>query len=237
MLMDAKPSGPQRKPLFRVIKFLTRFQVTYHLRTMKNPYIAVSLFTISAGAVALGILTAVAYLTSLPMVFPPLAASTFIIFHRPLAERACPRNIIISHMVGLIAGLSSLLLFLWLFPESNILNAWVVCWPRVAANVMAMALVCAGMLFLKCAHSPAAVTAIIASTGYLVETNQVIGFVAAVVLIVLEAILFNRVLGGIPYPLWGYNQKVAEDYKELTDMSEGKGGFWGQVVRQTLSRR
>jgi len=163
--MGTKPSGPQRKLLFRIMKFFTRFQVGHQVRTMRNPFVTASLFTIFAGAIAFGILTAVAYLTSLPMVFPPLAASVFILFHRPLAERACPRNIILSHMLGLIAGLSSFLLLLWLFPESNILNAWVVCWPRVVANVMAMALTCAGMIFLKCTHSPAAVTAIIASTG------------------------------------------------------------------------
>ena len=34
------------------------------------------------------------------MVFPPLAASAFILFYRPLAERSCPRNVILSHMAG-----------------------------------------------------------------------------------------------------------------------------------------
>lgn len=235
--MGTKPHGPQRTPLFRIISLLTRLQVGYRVRTMRNPYLVVTLYTVSAGAIAFGILTAVAYYTALPMVFPPLAATTFIIFYRPLADRACPRNIILSHMIGLIAGLASLVLFVYFFPESNILNAWVMCWPRVMANILAMGLVCAGMILFKSNHSPAAVTALIASTGYLVEPDQVLGFVLAVVLIVFEGFIFNRVLGGIPYPFWGYDPRVADDYKELSDISGGKTSFWQQISRRTLQKR
>jgi CBS-domain-containing membrane protein len=203
---------------------------------MKNPVAAVTLFAVTAGATALGILTIMAYYTKLPLVFPPLAATAFLLFYHPMAQRSCPRNVIISHMVALIAGLSSLILFNGLFPDSNILNAWVMCWPRVGANAMAMGVAFAGMILLRCPHSPAAVTALIASTGYVVKTHHVIGFMAAVFLLVVEAFLLIRILGGIPYPLWKYDPKVAEDYNELADMKEGKT-FWQRYSSQTFMRR
>jgi CBS-domain-containing membrane protein len=197
----------------------------------------ITLFAVTSGAVALGILTAVAYLTALPIVFAPLAASAFILFYRPMAERACPRNVVLSHMVALIAGLSALVLMQVLFSESNILNAWVMSWPRVAANTLAMGLAGAAMLLLRCAHAPAAATALIASMGYIVNPHQVIGFMAAVILLVVEALLFNRIMGGIPYPVWGYDAETAKDYRALSDPAQGQTSFWQQVCQNTSTRR
>jgi CBS-domain-containing membrane protein len=234
--MSSKLPGPQHSRLFKIIAFLTRLQVGYRVRATKNPAVVITLFTVTAGALALGILTIMAYYTKLPLVFPPLAATAFLLFYHPMAERSCPRNVIISHMIALIAGLFSLILFNGLFPESNILNAWVMCWPRVGANAMAMALAFAGMILLKCPHAPAAVTALIASTGYIVKTHQVLGFMGAVFFLVLEAFILLRLMGGIPYPLWNYDPSVAEDYKELADVKEGKT-FWQRYSSQTFLRR
>jgi len=236
-MTESKRIGPQHSFLFRIIAFLSHLQIGYRVRTVSNPRVSLALYVISAGTVALGILTAVAYLTSLPLVFVPLAASAFILFYHPMSKRACPRNVILSHVVAIVVGLISFVFFKCLFPESNILNPWVMCWPRVAANALAMGLVCGGMIVLRSAHSPAAATALIASTGFIVTLTQVFGFVAAVVLLIVGALFVNRFLGGIPYPLWDYDPKAAEDYPDLADISDGNTSFWHQFSKKTLLRR
>ncbi|MFH2000059.1 MAG: HPP family protein [Planctomycetota bacterium] len=236
-MKESKRFGPQHTLMFRFIKFLSRLQIGYRVRTMKNPMVSVAIFAVSAGAVSLAILTVVAYMTSLPLVFVPLAASAFILFYHPMSKNACPKNVILSHLMALVAGLFSFVVFKYLFPESNILNAWVMCWPRVAANALAMGMACGGMIIFRCVHSPAAATALIASTGFIVQTSQVFGFMAAVILLVLEALLLNRILGGFPYPLWGYDAKTAEEYGELADLSNGDSSFWHQFASRTSHRR
>ena len=236
MIRSSQPK-PQRTRLFRIIAFFTHFQIGYLVRTMKSPRLFVILFAVSAGAVALGIITAVAYLTDLPLVFPPLAASAFIIFYTPMSERASPKNVILAHTMGLLAGLSSLLLLRALFPESDILNPSHMSFLRVATIGLAMALSSALMILLKCVHPPAAATALIAAMGYIISAAQVSGFIAAVVLLVLEAFLVNRVLGGIPYPCWRYDPKVVQDYRALAGLSNVKMTFWELMSTRIFQRR
>ena len=234
---SSQPKNPQQTRLFRIIKLLTHLQPGYLVRSMKNPQVVVILFAVISGGLALGIITTIAFLTEFPLLFPPLGASAFILFYTPMSEQASPRHVILAHTVCLFLGLLSIHFLAIYFFDSNTLDLTVMSWLHVAAIALAMVLSTTVMISFKFEHPPAAATALIASMGYILNSTQIIGFVAAVILLVLEAYLFNRILGGIPYPHWRYNQKIAQDYKELADLSSKKSRMGEQLTTSIFHKR
>jgi len=57
------------------------------------------------------------------------------------------------------------------------------------------------------------------------------------VLLVLEAILFNRIIGGLPYPLWRADPKVARNFGAMAGIPDSETTFWRQLAAKTLQRR
>ena len=57
------------------------------------------------------------------------------------------------------------------------------------------------------------------------------------VLLVLEAILFNRIIGGLPYPLWRVDPKVARNFGAMAGIPDSETTFWRQLAAKTLQRR
>ena len=178
-----------------------------------------------------------AFLTDFPLLYPSLGASAFILFYTPMTELASPRNVILSHTTCLLLGLLSLHFLSFFSPEINTLDPMAMSWLRVGAIALAMGLATAIMIAFKFEHPPAAATALIASLGYIVNATQVLGLIAAVFLLVLEAFLLNRIIGGIPYPLWRFNSQAAVDFKELAGI-EGKESRVGkQLSSQIFQKR
>ena len=236
-MKDDVPLGPQNTVLFRFIAFFSRLQLSYLLRSMGNPRVLVVLFVFAAGATAIGIITAVAYITRLPLIFPPLAPSAFILFHTPMSVTASPRNVILSHTMAVVAGLVSLQVVAMIWPEANLSEASVMNWYRVL--VIAASMGASGLLMvgLQCVHPPAAASALLAAMGYLATVEQILGIIAAAMLLVFEAIFFNRVIGGLPYPLWRADPKVARNYGELAGIPVSETTFWRQLAAKTFERR
>jgi CBS-domain-containing membrane protein len=77
-------------------------------RNTSNPQLLTVCFVFSAGAMALAIITIAAHLTELPLLFPPLGPTAFILFYTPLAVTASPRNVIVAHTMAVGAGIFSL---------------------------------------------------------------------------------------------------------------------------------
>ena len=236
-MKEPKPSVPQQTFLFRVIALLTQFQLRYLLRNMKNTKIVLVIFVFLEGATALGTITMVAYLTDLPLIFPPLGPSAFILFYTPMSMSASPRNCILSHTMAVLAGLFSLHLFAMIFPSAGLLDFEIMNWYRVTAIALAMGLISIMMIVAKSTHPPAAASALIAAMGYLENPIQLLGIISAVVLLVLEAFLFNRLLGGLPYPVWRPDPRVSRDYGVLAGIQEVKTTFWGQLEDKMFQRR
>jgi CBS-domain-containing membrane protein len=93
------------------------------------------------------------------------------------------------------------------------------------------------MVAVKCVHPPAAASALIAAMGYLANAEQVFGLTGAVMLLVLEAIFFNRIIGGLPYPMWRGDPKVARNYGELAGIAESRTTFWKQLSTKIFQSR
>ncbi len=230
-------SGPQHSFLFRLVAFFSRLQFWYLLRSLGNKHIVAVVFVFMAGATALGIISIMAYLTNLMMLFPPLGPSAFILFRTPLAESASPRNVVMAHTLALLAGMGSLALAGMLFPEMHRLHTAGMNWHNDTAIMLAMGLTSIAMVVLKCVHPPAAATALIAAMGYLENMVQVGGTLAAVLFLVAEAILFNRILGGLPYPWWRFDAAKVKNYTIIAGIPEYGKTHWQHMVRQTFQRR
>ena len=89
----------------------------------------------------------------------------------------------------------------------------------------------------KCIHPPAAASALIAAMGFLNSAEQVLGVLSAMILLVFEAIVFNRIIGGLPYPLWRANPKVARNFGAMAGIPESENTFWRQRVAKTFQQR
>ncbi|PAU79812.1 HPP family protein [Halovibrio salipaludis] len=156
-------------------------------------------FNLVNGAVSIALISTLALITQEALIFPSLGATAFILFYVPLAEPASPRNTLIGHLTGAIAGFLSLAIFGLLDAPSAVANG--VDGARVGAAALSLG-ACGGlMILLHSPHPPAGATALIVSLGLMPHPGQLPILIAGVVLLVVQAFIMNR-LAGIPYPLW-----------------------------------
>ncbi len=181
---------------------------------------------------ALAVLSAAAYYTSFPLLFPPLGPSAFILFRMPMSAAAAPRTILLSHLWGLASGFVALYLGMFFFPHQASVGPGVVSASSIAVLSLAMGLSSLAMIWLECNHPPATATALIVAMGYITSFLQVVGFIVAVVLLITLAFLFNRILGGLPYSYWRHDPDVSSHYGTLAGITNHRQGYWHQLSRK-----
>lgn len=166
-----------------------------------------ALFSFLNGCISIGLMSILAVITRSPFIFPSLGPTAFLFFYTPTAPSASPRNTIIGHAVGVVAGYLSLVVTgLTMMGPALVIG---VTWPRVIAAALSLGLTSGLMVLLKSPHPPAGATTLIISLGILTHPWQLLLLMGAVVLLTLQAIAINR-LAGIPYPLWSPFQDPAE---------------------------
>lgn len=74
--------------------------------------------------------------------------------------------------------------------------------PRVVAAGLSLGLTAGLMVLLRAPHPPAGATTLIVSLGIITKPVQLVILMGAVVLLIVQALVINR-LAGIPYPFWG----------------------------------
>ena len=149
--------------------------------------------------ITIALLTSVAVVTHNPFVFPSLGPTAYLFFFSPLAEASTPRNAVYGHAIGLACGFFAYYVTgMHAFPHGF---AGEVYWPRIVASALALSLTGAGMVLLRVNHPPAGATTMIVSLGILAKPQYLPVIEVAVVLLVLQAIVINR-LAGLPYPIW-----------------------------------
>jgi CBS-domain-containing membrane protein len=156
-------------------------------------------FAFFNGLLTIGILAAVAMTTDTPSLFPSLGPTAFLLFSTPMLPAASPRNSIEGHLIGVVAGYLSLVLFGLTDNSATILEG--VTGQRVGAAALSLALTSGFMVWLQRPHPPAGATTLIISLGLLREPWQLVVLMVAVVLMVLQGYVINRV-AGLPYPRW-----------------------------------
>lgn len=212
-------------------------QVSYLVRNARRPAVIVATFALFSGASALALITLAAQVLELPLLFPPLGPTAFILFYTPMAAAASPRNAIQAHVLAVLAGLVSLWIVSHVYPAADLTEPASMNGPRVATISLAMVLISIAMISTRSIHPPAAASALIAAMGYLHNPMQILGLPAAVVLLVFLALLLNRLVGGLPYPLWRADPSASKLYGILAGNPDRGATFWGQLNKQLYQRR
>lgn len=163
----------------------------------RTPILA--LFSFINGCVSIGLMAVLALVTRSPFVFPSLGPTAFLFFYTPRAPSASPRNTLVGHTIGVLAGYASLLIT-GLTAAGPALAVGVT-WPRVIAAALSLGLTAGLMVLCKSPHPPAGATTLIISLGILTKPWQLVLLLLAVVVLTIQAFAINR-LAGIPYPLW-----------------------------------
>ncbi len=151
------------------------------------------------GLIAIAVMSAVAWATRQPFIFPSLGPTAFLLFYTPTNPAASPRNTIIGHGVGVAAGYLGLVMF-GLTDDLPAL-ATEVTGGRIGAAALSLALTSAVMVWLRAPHPPAGATTLIVSLGILREPDQLAILMLAVVVLTAQGFLINR-LAGIDFPIW-----------------------------------
>lgn len=229
--------SPQGSLLYRLVALFTHMQLGYLSRDSRHSRTAVRVFVFLEALTALAIIAIIAYLVQLPLLFPPLGPSAFILFRTPMSRPASPRSVLLAHTMALLIGLVTLHLFALLFPDAGLHADSELSWPRIFVLSLAMGLTSLGMIQFNCAHPPAAATTLIAAMGFFDSWVQIAALPVAVILLLLQAQLFNRVLGGLPVPLWSFKAEVANRYPDLAGLGDREVPYWEKVTDQVYERR
>lgn len=156
------------------------------------------LYALVNGLVSIAVMTAAAMLTGAALVFPSLGPTAYLMFSDPLGRAAAPRNVVLGHSIGVAAGWGSLALF---GLAATGVDAMAITPARVGAAALSLALTSGVMVWSGVPHAPAAATTLIVSLGILDQPLQLAALIGAVVLLVAQAFVINR-LAGVPYPTW-----------------------------------
>lgn len=185
---------------------LLRARLPWLLQHHARRYV-LAVFSFINGCISIGLMAALALITHSPFIFPSLGPTAFLFFYTPTQPSASPRNTIIGHAIGVVAGYLSLAVTGLRLAGPALIEG--VTWPRVIAAALSLGLTSGLMIFLRAPHPPAGATTLIISLGILTKPWQLVLLMVAVMLLTLQAIVFNRI-AGIDYPLWSASQKPAE---------------------------
>jgi CBS-domain-containing membrane protein len=174
----------------------------FRLKPLTERYNSVAilgLFAFVNGLVSIGLMSLVALVTGQPFIFPSLGPTAFLLFYTPMLPTACPRNTLCGHLIGVLAGYVSLVIF-GLTDAGPALVVGVT-WARVGAAALSLALTAGMMVWLRVPHPPAGATTLIVSLGLITELSALVVLMLGVFLLVVQGFAINR-LAGVPYPLW-----------------------------------
>jgi CBS domain-containing membrane protein len=183
---------------------LLRFRLEHFLLRFPRR-IVFAVFGLINGFFGIAVMAAAALATSEPFVFPSLGPTAFLLFYRPAAPAASPRNTILGHAVGALVGYGCLVAFG--LSHEGPTTAVGMSWPRVLAAALSLALTSFFMALLNAPHPPAAATTLLISLGVITRPIHILVLMLAVVLLVGQAMVTNK-LAGISYPLWSAPPRV-----------------------------
>src|SRR5579883_627568 len=205
------PIGGQMSDIVRGL--VERVQLPWLLQRHSR-IVVLAVFSFINGCISIGLMSILAVITQSPFIFPSLGPTAFLFFYTPTAPAASPRNTIVGHAIGVLAGYFSLVVT-GLTTAGPALSVGVT-WPRVIAAALSLGLTAGLMVLLRSPHPPAGATTLIISLGLLTKPLQLLILMVAVVLLTLQAFIINR-LSGIPYPLWNPRREPDEEGKKTRD--------------------
>lgn len=204
-LRNPNDSHPHRRE--HVYEFVERLRLNW-LLSHRPPRAVWASYVFLNSFVTIALLALLAVLTHNPFVFPSLGPTAYLFFFSPLAEASAPRNAIYGHAIGLACGFFAYYVTgMHAFPQGAVGHVY---WPRILASALALSLTGAFMVLLRVNHPPAGATTMIVSLGILAKPEYLPIIEVAVVLLVIQAWIINR-LAGLPYPNWKAKPRPGSD--------------------------
>ena len=201
MTRPAAPT-PGRHPTYGDLPAGVRgLAVRFGLRTLEGRYdsrAVLGTYVLINSAISIAILAGIAALTQQPFVFPSLGPTAFLLFYGAMGAQAAPRNVFCGHLIGALAGYLALVIFGLTTVPANLSD---ISAPRIGAVTLCLCLTLSLMVWLNVPHAPAGATTMIVGLGLLRTPFQLTVLMIAVVLLIVQGILINR-LARVPYPLW-----------------------------------
>jgi CBS domain-containing membrane protein len=191
--------GPIGGRMSNIVVGLARRFSLPSLEVRYNNTAVLGTFAFVNGLISIGLMAAAALATRAPFVFPSLGPTAFLFFYTPLAASASPRNTVYGHLIGMLAGWFSLVVF-GLSAAGPTLSVGF-SGARIGAAALSLALTAGVMVWLRVPHPSAGATTLLVSLGLLTRPVELGVLLLAVVLLTLQAIVINR-LAGLDYPLW-----------------------------------
>lgn len=165
----------------------------------------IAVFAFVNGLLSMAVMSAVAWVTGQPFVFPSLGPTAFLLFYTPLAPSSSPRNTICGHGIACAAGYGALAVFGLLGAGPTVEGGMSP--ARIGAAAVSLAVTAGAMAWLSLAHPPAGATTLIVSLGILRTPGQLGVLMLGVLIISAQGVLINRA-AGLDYPWWTPRRRV-----------------------------
>ena len=167
-----------------------------------SPRVVWSIYVLVNGFLTIALLALLAVITGSPFVFPSLGPTAYLLFIAPLQQNTSPRNTILGHAIGLACGYGAYVITGAASVPYGVHPG--VYWPRILSAALSLSATGAFMVLLRADHPPAGATTLIVSLGIISKPKELVIIEVAVLILVAQAHLINR-LAGLPYPLWSYH--------------------------------
>ena len=175
-----------------------RFTTPVLLARFEERKVIAVITAVNGGLVILA-LSVLSWLTDLPLVFPALGPSSFILFSSPLSIPAAPRNVIMGHVCCLASGWVIWSLVSWLagVPVSAETGGW----PLLCSASLVLA--ACGLLLVRFSfnHPPACASGLVVAIGAVTGWYELVLMAVAMTWLTYQAVGVNRLVG-LPVPLW-----------------------------------
>ena len=197
--VNGRVAQPARLPLrTKWLIFRARFSTPALLASHDEAKVTSVVTALNGGATVL-VLGTFAWLMDLPLIFPALGPTAFLLFSAPLSSAASPRSVVLGHLTALAAGFAVWNLVTWV--SGDRVSPGVGGWPVVASASAALALTCFLLIRLSLGHPPACASSLVVSLGAVTNLADVLLIGLAVVILTWVAVIINRIFAG-PVPWW-----------------------------------
>ncbi|MFQ5805555.1 MAG: HPP family protein [Phycisphaerae bacterium] len=166
-----------------------RFSIPSLLASHDEHGVVSIVVAVNAG-LAILVIGLVAWFTDLPLIFPALGPTAFILFSKPFSPDATPRSVVVGHFTGMISGLVARYVVASVCDDPISLGS--TGWPSLCSASLALALTGLLLVRLSCPHAPACASALIIALGAVADWRGLLAMAIGVVMLTLQAICVNR---------------------------------------------
>jgi CBS domain-containing membrane protein len=184
-----------------VVGLMKRLRLHWLLRHFPHVFIWAAYVFVN-GFASIVLLSLLAVVTKTAFVFPSLGPTAYLFFFAPMGDSSSPRNAILGHAIGLVCGYGA---FRFAGLHYGAAGVHGVLLSEALAAALSLAFTGALMVLFRVNHPPAGATTLIVSLGILSTPYDLAIIEVAVVLLTVQAWVFNR-LAGVPYPFWHHGR-------------------------------